>query len=67
MLYRTSLFRAGAVLLLLFAVAAPADEYAQLRQRLVEEIEQDVRATSMYLDKEELDARVMEAIGKVPR
>ncbi len=30
-------------------------------------IEQDVRETSMYLDKEALDPRVMAAIGRVPR
>jgi protein-L-isoaspartate(D-aspartate) O-methyltransferase len=55
------------MLLLLPASMALADEYAQARQHLVEVIEQDVRATSLYLDKEALDPRVMIAMGKVPR
>ena len=47
--------------------AALGDEYAQARQRLVEDIQQDVRDTSLYLDKEALDPRVMTAIATVPR
>ncbi|MDH3888444.1 MAG: protein-L-isoaspartate(D-aspartate) O-methyltransferase [Gammaproteobacteria bacterium] len=47
--------------------AALGDEYAQARQRLVEDIQQDVRDTSLYLDKETLDPRVMAAIATVPR
>jgi protein-L-isoaspartate(D-aspartate) O-methyltransferase len=43
------------------------DDYAQARQQLVEVIKQDVRDTSLYLDKEALDPRVMTAIGRVPR
>jgi protein-L-isoaspartate(D-aspartate) O-methyltransferase len=49
------------------ASAAPADEYAQARQHLVEVIERDVRDTSLYLDQAALDTRVMTAIGTVPR
>ncbi|HEX20672.1 MAG TPA: protein-L-isoaspartate(D-aspartate) O-methyltransferase [Acidiferrobacteraceae bacterium] len=41
--------------------------YAQARKALVLEIEADVRYTRHYLDKAELDPRVMAAIGKVPR
>lgn len=44
-----------------------ADDYTQARQRLVQEIEVDVRATSLYLDRQALDPRVMMAMGKVPR
>jgi protein-L-isoaspartate(D-aspartate) O-methyltransferase len=55
------------MLLLLLASAALADEYTQARQHLVEVIEQDVRDTSLYLDKESLDPRVMTAIARVPR
>ena len=55
------------MLLLLLTSAALADKYAQARQQLVAVIEQDVRATSLYLDKEALDPRVMIAMGKVPR
>ncbi|MDH3935585.1 MAG: protein-L-isoaspartate(D-aspartate) O-methyltransferase [Gammaproteobacteria bacterium] len=47
--------------------AALGDEYAQARQRLVEDIQQDVRDTSLYLDKQTLDPRVMAAIATVPR
>ena len=65
MLHRHSLFWIGVTLLL--ASAAVADDYAQARQHLVEVIEQDVRDTSLYLDKEALDPRVMTAMGKVPR
>ena len=67
MLHRHPLFGIFVMLLLLPASMALADEYAQARQHLVELIEQDVRATSLYLDKEALDPRVMIAMGKVPR
>jgi protein-L-isoaspartate(D-aspartate) O-methyltransferase len=65
--YRQALFWGGTLLLLSLAAAIPADEYAQARQQLIEEIEQDVRDTSLYLDKQALDPRVMAAMGKVPR
>ena len=48
------------------ALASEAD-YAAARARMVEEIQNDVRETSFYLDKEALDPRVMEAIATVPR
>jgi protein-L-isoaspartate(D-aspartate) O-methyltransferase len=67
MLYKHPLFWICLVLLLLPASAAPGDEYAEARQQLVEEIEQDVRDTSLYLDKQALDPRVMTAISRVPR
>ena len=67
MLYRHPLFWIFLALLLLLASAALSDEYAEARQQLVEEIEQDVRDTSLYLDKQALDPRVMTAISKVPR
>ena len=66
MLHRLALFWIGGVLLVL-AAAVAGDEYAQARQQLVEVIEQDVRDTSLYLDREALDPRVMTAIGKVLR
>lgn len=44
-----------------------ADEYTAARQQLVQIIEDDVRNTSLYLDKEALDTRVMIAMGKVLR
>ena len=67
MLYRHPIFWIGVTLLLLMASAAAGDEYADARQNLVDIIEQDVRDTSLYLDKEALDPRVMAAMGKVPR
>ena len=66
MLHRYRLFW-SCVMLLVLTAAAQADEYAQARQQLIDAIEQDVRDTSLYLDKEALDPRVMTAIGKVPR
>lgn len=44
-----------------------AGDYSQARQQLVQEIEDDVRITSLHLDKQALDPRVMKAIGDVPR
>ena len=67
MLYRHPLFWIFVTLLLLLASAALGDEYAEARLQLVKEIEQDVRDTSLYLDKQALDPRVMTAIGRVPR
>ncbi len=58
------------LLLLLFCSAnwaISADEYARLRQEMVKEIEADVHATALYIDKTALDERVMLVIGSVPR
>lgn len=46
---------------------AQADEYAAEREALVREIRYTVRETSEYIGKSELDERVMEVIGRVPR
>lgn len=43
------------------------DAYLDARQTMVQIIRKDVQATSLYLDKEALDSRVMTAMGKVPR
>ena len=67
MLYRRPIFWIGITLLLLPAFALAGDEYAQARQQMVAAIEQDARETSLYLDKEALDPRVMTAIARVPR
>jgi protein-L-isoaspartate(D-aspartate) O-methyltransferase len=67
MLYRRPLLWIGITLLLLPASALAGDKYAQARQQLVEAIEQDALDTSLYLDKEALDPRVMAAIARVPR
>ena len=44
-----------------------ADEFLAKRQDLIKEIAADVRATSLYLDREKLDPRVIQALGTVPR
>lgn len=44
-----------------------ADEFAKKRSALIKAIENDVRETSLELDKEKLDARVMQAMAQVPR
>jgi protein-L-isoaspartate(D-aspartate) O-methyltransferase len=50
-----------------WTLAGAADEYRQQRAQLVRSIEQNVRETSAYLDKDRLDSRVMQAMIKVPR
>ncbi|WP_338074101.1 protein-L-isoaspartate(D-aspartate) O-methyltransferase [Halochromatium glycolicum] len=46
----------------------PGDSQSALaRQRLVAEVEREVRATSAYLGFDQLDPRVLSAIGSVPR
>lgn len=56
-----------ACLMLLVPVHGPADDFSLQRQSLVREIEADVRGTSLYLNKEELNPRVMQVMAKVPR
>ena len=67
MFYARQLYWLFVGLLPMLTSAALGDEYAQARQRLVEDIQQDVRDTSLYLDKQALDMRVMTAISTVPR
>ena len=55
-------------LLLMLAGRALLDEgYAERRRQMVATIEADVRDTSLYLQKEALDPRVMVAMRSVPR
>jgi len=55
-------------LLLLFAGQTLLDDgYVDNRRQMVDNIEADVRDTSLYLEKEALDQRVMEAMRSVPR
>jgi protein-L-isoaspartate(D-aspartate) O-methyltransferase len=49
------------------ALATTEDEYRARRQSLMREIEFDVRATSEYIGRQELDKRVMEVMARVPR
>jgi protein-L-isoaspartate(D-aspartate) O-methyltransferase len=46
---------------------AADDAFTKLRREMVAEIEQDARETSSYIDKQALDPRVMQVIGRVPR
>jgi protein-L-isoaspartate(D-aspartate) O-methyltransferase len=57
----------GVLFLTLWAAVVCGDTFKNARQSLIRTIEQDVRETSLYLDKEALDPRVMRAMGKVPR
>lgn len=55
-------------LLLMFAGKTLLDDgYAVKRRQMVDSIEADVRDTSLFLEKEALDPRVMEAMRRVPR
>ena len=60
---------AGLFLLCVFA-SCPVwadDDFPQLRQQMMREIEQDARDTAFYIDKQSLDERVMQAMSEVPR
>ncbi len=59
------------IALILFCIDAVANvdqnDYDAARQRMVRLIEQDVRDTSSYLDKKQLDSRIMKVLAEVPR
>lgn len=57
----------GLMFISLWAPGLCADEFKNARQAMVRIIEQDVRETSLYLNKQALDPLVMSAMGKVPR
>jgi protein-L-isoaspartate(D-aspartate) O-methyltransferase len=44
-----------------------ADDYKMARQQMVKIISEDVKETSAYLNKQDLDPRIMEVLGTVPR
>ena len=56
-----------ACLLAAGAMARDDDPFAEARQDMIREIEADVRRTSLQLDTEALDPRVMQALATVPR
>ena len=56
-----------ALLMFVYSVVAIANEFEPKRHALIKQIEADVRATSLYLDKERLDSRVITAMRTVPR
>ena len=58
----------GVLLCCLWNLNQAADDgFAKLRREMVAEIEQDARETASYIDKQALDPRVMQVIGRVPR
>lgn len=67
MLRRHPLFWFGLLFLLVSEAVAATDDLAQARQQMIGLIEEDARETSLYIDKQALDDRVMAAIGRVPR
>jgi protein-L-isoaspartate(D-aspartate) O-methyltransferase len=54
-------------LLLLAGNTVAADQYAELRRTMVKAIEADVFETSFYINKQRLDPRVMDVMGRVER
>jgi len=48
-------------------LALAEDDYTGKRQQLIREIEKNVKETSLHLDKEVLDERVVAAMSRVPR
>lgn len=55
------------LLIFLLPGFAFADDYRLARETLIQQIEDDVRATSLYLGQEALDPRVLQALATVPR
>jgi len=54
-------------LLLVSGVSEAADSWQEERQAMVKSIVKDVNETSRYIGTDELNPRVMEVIGRVPR
>ncbi|MCU7938053.1 MAG: protein-L-isoaspartate(D-aspartate) O-methyltransferase [gamma proteobacterium symbiont of Bathyaustriella thionipta] len=68
----TSVFILSCLLIAPYSVQVTASSqedlnYMQKRQQMVRLIEDDVKRTSVYLDKEALDPKVMQAMGAIPR
>jgi len=57
----------GVFVLLTDSSVQAQDEYTPARLGMIQEIEADVRLTSAYINKKELDPKVMDAMRKVPR
>jgi protein-L-isoaspartate(D-aspartate) O-methyltransferase len=51
----------------LLSLSVHADEYAAKRRALIDEIRRETRWVSSEIGKSELDGRVLDAMGKVPR
>ncbi len=65
--FRNGLLLFIALLCYLNSAVQAEEDYAMARQQLVKEIEDDVRSTRFYLDKEVLDEKVMQMMARVPR
>lgn len=61
------MIRILSLLLISSVVLSAEDDYALQRETMIRAIEADVGATSIYIKKEALDPRVMEAMNTVPR
>jgi len=51
----------------LYSAGITDQQFQKQRQQLIADIKDTVRETSLYLDKEALDPRVLDAINRVPR
>lgn len=65
--YKVILVIVAVVILLILYQSAAGDTFAVERKNMIRTIEAEVKATSMYLDKEALDPRIMAAMASVPR
>ena len=66
-LYKIVLVSVAVIILLLLYQSATGQDFSALRQQMIRLIEAEVRETSLYLDKESLDPRVLSAMAAVPR
>ena len=55
------------LLLISSIVLSAEDDYARQRENMIRAIEANLRATSIYLKKEALNSRIMDAMNTVPR
>ena len=61
------MIRLPLLLLISSIVLSAEDDYARQRENMIRAIEANLRATSIYLKKEALDSRIMDAMNTVPR
>lgn len=54
-------------IMLVSPILVKSNDFESKRYKLIKQIEADVRETSLYLDKEKLDSRVITALRDVPR
>jgi len=66
-IYLDLIIHVTAFIVLAYPVLVQSDDFESKRYDLIKQIETDVRETSLYLDKEKLDPRVIKAMRDVPR